>query len=138
MASSDSHYRITGVQDGLDPDRDNFLREVPVRMDVDEWFLSQDLIHINQRALFFPAFWAFSQISPHERLSWFQIAGLYYKYYLTLHTANIIQESTVSLLLRGTKMRRRARQKTDTALTTVSSLLPGIDPTCCSAHLLDT
>ena len=90
MASGDGHYRITGIQDGLDPDRDNLLCEVPVRMDVDEWFLSQDLIHINQRTLFFPAFWAFSQTSPHERLSWFQIAGLYCKYYLTLHTANII------------------------------------------------
>ncbi|CAG7556435.1 unnamed protein product [Fusarium equiseti] len=79
MASSDDHYFITGVQDDLDPNRENSLREVPVRMDVDEWFLSQDPIHIKQCALFFPAFWAFSQTSPHERLSWFQMAGIHGK-----------------------------------------------------------
>ena len=134
MASSDGYYHITGIQDGLDPDRENFLRQVPVRMDVDEWFLSQEPIHINQRALFFPAFWTFSQTSPHERLSWFQIAGLYCRYYPMSHTAYIIQESTASLLLPGTKMRRRVRQKMDTALTTVSSLLPSIDPTCYSGR----
>ena len=90
MASGDGPYCITGIQDDLDPSRDNSLCEVPIRMDVDEWFLSQDLIHINQRALFFPAFWAFSQTNPHERLSWFQIAGMYCKYCLILHKANII------------------------------------------------
>ncbi|KAF7537431.1 hypothetical protein G7054_g3742 [Neopestalotiopsis clavispora] len=72
-------YPIEGIQTGLDPDTQKLLREVPVRMEVDKWYLSNKIEHINQRALFFPAFWRFSQMDPHEKLSWFQIAGIHGK-----------------------------------------------------------
>ncbi|RFN51310.1 di-copper centre-containing protein [Fusarium flagelliforme] len=79
MSSHSDFYPITGIQDDLDPDANAQLRQVPVRMDVDDWFLSNELVHINQRALFFPAFWNLSQMSPHEKLSWFQLAGIHGK-----------------------------------------------------------
>lgn len=75
MASNTQVYAIKGIQDGLDPDKHQLLRKVPVRMELDDWYLSEELVHINQRALFFPALWKFSQMDPHEKLSWFQIAG---------------------------------------------------------------
>ncbi|KAF5005500.1 hypothetical protein FDECE_8078 [Fusarium decemcellulare] len=81
-ATAAGFYRITGIQDGLDPNKTAQLREVPLRMDVDEWFQSEELVHINQRALFFPAFLRFSQMDPHEKLSWFQIAGIHGKPYI--------------------------------------------------------
>lgn len=68
-------YTITGIQDACDPTQQAELRKVPLRLEVDDWYTSQQLIHVNQRALFFPAFWEFSQMDPHEKLSWFQIAG---------------------------------------------------------------
>ncbi|KAF2004872.1 Di-copper centre-containing protein [Amniculicola lignicola CBS 123094] len=70
-------YPITGIQDGLDPKIDAPLRKVHLRLEIDEWYQSQQIVHINQRALFFPAFWTFSQMSPKERLSYFQIAGIH-------------------------------------------------------------
>ncbi|KAI5865367.1 Di-copper centre-containing protein [Durotheca rogersii] len=79
MASTEGFYPIIGIQDGLDPDQHQLLREVPVRMEIDDWFTSDKLIHVNQRALFFPAIWKFSQTDPHEKLSWFQIAGIHGK-----------------------------------------------------------
>lgn len=75
MTSTSGFYLITGIQKGLDPNRNELLRKVPARMELDDWYLSQSKIHINQRALFFPAFWKFSQMKPKEKLSWFQIAG---------------------------------------------------------------
>ncbi|KAG8667848.1 hypothetical protein FPOAC2_13050 [Fusarium poae] len=82
MSTQSDFYPIVGIQDGLDPDVNAQLREVPVRMDIDDWFLSKELVHINQRALFFPAFWNLSQMSPHEKLSWFQLAGIHGKPYI--------------------------------------------------------
>ncbi|KAF7557568.1 hypothetical protein G7Z17_g592 [Cylindrodendrum hubeiense] len=81
MASNSDSYPITGIQDGLHPDK-NELRKVPVRMEIDEWYQSDDPVHLNQKALFFPAFWRFSQMSPHEKLSWYQIAGIHGKPYV--------------------------------------------------------
>lgn len=75
MVSSESCYPIVGIQDGLHPNSHDILRKVHLRMELDEWFSSDDLIHINQRALFFPAFWEFQQMPPQEKLSWYQIAG---------------------------------------------------------------
>ena len=75
MASFNGYYPITGVQDGLDPEKDQLLRKVHLRLELDDWYQSTQLLHINQRALFFPAFWKFSQMDPRQKLSWFQIAG---------------------------------------------------------------
>ncbi|KAI1474550.1 Di-copper centre-containing protein [Daldinia eschscholtzii] len=77
MTSSAEYYPIVGIQDGLDPEKDKLLREVPLRMELDDWFTSKESIHVNQRALFFPAVWKFSQMDPREKLSWFQIAGIH-------------------------------------------------------------
>ena len=75
MASSNNFYTISGVQDGLDPEKQQILRKVPLRLELDDWYQSPQTLHVNQRALFFPAFWKFSQKEPQEKLSWFQIAG---------------------------------------------------------------
>ncbi|KAK4691376.1 hypothetical protein P7C71_g5612, partial [Lecanoromycetidae sp. Uapishka_2] len=74
MASSNDFYRITGIQDGLDPQKKQELRTVHLRLELDDWYLSPQILHVNQRALFFPAFWEFSQMKPQEKTSWFQIA----------------------------------------------------------------
>ena len=74
MATNDS-YPITGIQEGLDPDKEQLLRKVPVRLELDDWYRSDKPIHINQRALFFRAFNKFSQKEPQDKLSYFQIAG---------------------------------------------------------------
>ena len=75
MAASDEPYPIVGIQDGLDPDKRQVLRKVPIRMELDDWYQSTEDVHVNQRALFFPAFQTFSELSPREKLSYFQIAG---------------------------------------------------------------
>ncbi|KAK4227792.1 common central domain of tyrosinase-domain-containing protein [Podospora fimiseda] len=72
-----SQYAITGVQDGLTTDKDNILRQVPVRMELDTWCNSTDTIHKNQRSLFFLAFNEFCNKNPTEKLSYFQIAGIH-------------------------------------------------------------
>ncbi|KAK3361986.1 common central domain of tyrosinase-domain-containing protein [Lasiosphaeria ovina] len=69
------YYPIVGIQEGLDCDKANPLRKVPQRMELDDWFTSDKLIHINQRSLFFPAFNAFCGAPPEEKFSFFQIAG---------------------------------------------------------------
>lgn len=79
MGSTASFYPITGIQEGLDPNKTELLRKVPVRMEVDDWYLSQDVIHINQRALFFPAFLKLQRMNPKEKLSWYQLAGKFWK-----------------------------------------------------------
>lgn len=68
-------YPIKGIQAGLDPKTTNFLRKVPQRMEFDTWFTSPELVHVNQRALFFPAFRNFCQAKPDDKFSFFQIAG---------------------------------------------------------------
>lgn len=77
MGSVSTFYPITGIQEGLDPNKTELLRRVPVRMEIDDWYQSQDVVHINQRALFFPAFLKLQRKSPQEKLSWYQIAGKY-------------------------------------------------------------
>jgi len=72
-------YPIRGIQAGLDPDAKNPLRKVPPRMELDAWFTSTDIIHINQRALFFPAFKAFCDSAPEDKFSFFRIAGIHGK-----------------------------------------------------------
>ncbi|KAH6990001.1 common central domain of tyrosinase-domain-containing protein [Ilyonectria destructans] len=64
MAPNTNTYAIEGIQDGLDSNKTEPLRKVHLRMEADDWYLSQDIIQVNQRALFFPAFWRFSQMDP--------------------------------------------------------------------------
>ena len=72
-----SYYAITGIQDGLAKDKTNILRQVPLRMELDDWCNSTDVVHKNQRALFFQAFNNFCRMDPTKKLSYFQIAGLF-------------------------------------------------------------
>ncbi|KAK4456428.1 hypothetical protein QBC42DRAFT_238563 [Cladorrhinum samala] len=72
-----SHYAITGIQEGLDGKDTDILRKVPLRMELDEWCSSTDVVHKNQRALFFQAFNDFCRTDPTEKLSYFQIAGIH-------------------------------------------------------------
>jgi len=65
------YYVITGIDAGKKPDN----AKIPSRMDVDVWYASKEDIHVNQRALFFPAFEKFQQADPTSKLSYFQIAG---------------------------------------------------------------
>jgi len=69
-----SYYAIKGIQDGLG-DKKNPLRQVPLRMELDDWCSSTDVVHKNQRALFFQAFHNFCQMEPTGKFSYFQIAG---------------------------------------------------------------
>jgi hypothetical protein len=69
-----SYYAITGIQDGL-VDKANPLRQVPLRMELDDWCNKTEDVYKNQRALFFPAFNNFCQMDPTKKLSYFQIAG---------------------------------------------------------------
>ncbi|KAF0317000.1 tyrosinase [Colletotrichum asianum] len=82
MQENSQFYPITGIQDGLDTPAKPELRVVPLRLEIDDWFGSKDLVHEDQRALFFPAFWRFSQMDPKQKLSWFQIAGIHGKPYV--------------------------------------------------------
>jgi tyrosinase len=68
-------YAITGIQDGLDDDT-NPLRQVPLRLEIDDWCTRTDDVYKNQRALFFLAFNNFCRMDPKEKLSYFQIAGV--------------------------------------------------------------
>jgi len=70
-------FPITGIQAGLDPNATDPLRKVPQRMDLDDWYLSTETVHVNQRALFFPAFKNFSEASPEDKFSYFQLAGIH-------------------------------------------------------------
>jgi tyrosinase len=71
------YYTIKGIQDGLSIDTANLLREVPLRMELDDFCNSTDTIHKNQRALFFQALENFKGMDPTEKLSYFQIAGIH-------------------------------------------------------------
>lgn len=74
MTEKGKTYPIVGIQDGLAPP-ENELRKVEVRMEIDQWFTSEDIVHVNQRALFFPALREFCNKSPKDKLSYFQVAG---------------------------------------------------------------
>ena len=69
-----SYYAIKGIQDGLG-DKKNPLRQAPLRMELEDWCSSTDVVHKNQRALFFQAFHNFCQMEPTGKFSYFQIAG---------------------------------------------------------------
>ncbi|KAK0749661.1 common central domain of tyrosinase-domain-containing protein [Schizothecium vesticola] len=65
---------------GLDANAKDPLRKVPARMEIDDWFLSENVVHQNQRALFFPAFLKFCEEDPQGeggKFSFFQIAGIH-------------------------------------------------------------
>jgi tyrosinase len=70
-------YPITGIQAGIGPNG-----EVPVRMEVDDWWLSKDIIHLNQQTLFFTALNKLYDASPFDKLSYFQIAGNQLSYFV--------------------------------------------------------
>ncbi|KAK3994198.1 common central domain of tyrosinase-domain-containing protein [Cladorrhinum sp. PSN332] len=72
-------YVITGIQDDLDPNKKDALRKVPLRLELDDWFLSEKEEHVKQRALFFPSFERFSKEDPKKKLSYFQVAGIHGK-----------------------------------------------------------
>jgi tyrosinase len=63
-------YPITGIQAGRGPHG-----EVPVKMEVDDWWMSKERIHLNQQTLLFTALNKMYNTSPHDKLSYFQIAG---------------------------------------------------------------
>ena len=132
MANADGYYPIVGIHHGLDPDKHQLLRKVHLRMEIDEWYQSQQLIHINQRALFFPAFLEFSRKPPKEKLSYFQIAG---KALLVRSPCQIelnnVQVSTESRSLLGMSLCRRGSLKGKaTVRTTVSCSVPGTGLIC--------
>jgi tyrosinase len=49
--------------------------EVPVKMEVDDWWLSQDPIHVNQRSLVMTALNKMYDMDPADKLGYFQIGG---------------------------------------------------------------
>jgi len=77
LTSITGTYPITGIQAGLSEKRDDPLRKVPQRMDLDGWYLSPDPVIKNQRALFFPAFQRFCHEDPNSKFSFYQIAGIH-------------------------------------------------------------
>ena len=132
MARTDGYYSIEGIHDGLEADKHQLLRKVHLRMEIDDWYQSQLPIHVNQRALFFPAFWNFSQMDPKEKLSYFQIAGQTSRFSLPCQLElNSIQVSTESLSLLGMSLHRKdSLQKKATVRTTVSYSAHGTGLTC--------
>lgn len=67
-----SYYPITGIREGRGPNG-----ELPIRMEVDDWWLSKEKIHINQHTLAFTALNKMYLMSPHDKLSYYQIAGMH-------------------------------------------------------------
>jgi len=63
-------YAITGLPAPHDPSG-----AVPLRMDVDDWYTSETPEHQLQVTLFILALARFQDMSPEEKLSYFQIAG---------------------------------------------------------------
>ena len=136
MATADSFYPIEGIQDGLDPDKQKLLRKVELRMELDDWYQSPQLLYVNQRALFFPALWKFSQMKPQEKLSWFQIAGKSEPCWQDF-IANDIgpQASTENPSLHGMSPHRNQHQGIKgIARTTVFYSVLGIGHTCFSSR----
>ncbi|KAK0707120.1 hypothetical protein B0T26DRAFT_876116 [Lasiosphaeria miniovina] len=77
--SQHDYHPITGIQVGLDDRKDDPLREVPLRLELDDWYQSTKAEHVNQRALFFPAMKKFMDADPFDKLSYFQVAGIHGK-----------------------------------------------------------
>jgi len=65
-----SFYPIVGIPVGRGPNG-----EVPVRMEVDQWWASRKVIHVNQQTLLFTALSKMYDTSPHDKLSFYQIGG---------------------------------------------------------------
>lgn len=63
-------YPIRGIPVGFGPDG-----EVPVRMEVDEWYLSRKHIHKDQQTLLFMALGKMYDTDPNDPLSYYQIGG---------------------------------------------------------------
>ncbi|MCJ1461686.1 hypothetical protein MMC07_000284 [Pseudocyphellaria aurata] len=70
--ASTGYYPITGIHVGLGPGDD-----VPSRMDIDEWWRSDDPVHKDQVSLFIAALKVFQAIPDSEKLSYFRIAGIH-------------------------------------------------------------
>ena len=68
-------YGIAGIKKGPGPGE-----QVPLRREIDEWWLSKDLIDLNQRSLFIYALQKFMDMTPNPEnpndLSYFSIAGI--------------------------------------------------------------
>ena len=67
-----STYPILGIKAGDGPGG-----EVPIRRDVDEWWLSTEVVDVNQHSLLIQAMTIFQQMDVEEKLSYFQIAGIH-------------------------------------------------------------
>lgn len=66
-----SFYPINGIREGRGSNG-----EIPVRMEIDDWYLSKEKTHLNQHTLAFTALNKMYQMSPHDKLSYYQIAGM--------------------------------------------------------------
>ena len=65
-----SFYPITGIQPGRGANG-----VVPVRLEVDMWWKSKKPIHVSQHSLAIHALNRMYDMSPHDKLSYYQIAG---------------------------------------------------------------
>jgi tyrosinase len=65
-------YPVTGIQDGLPPPGSP-LREVPLRVEVDDFYTREE--YAIQRNLFLLAMAKFKAMDTSEKLSYFQVAG---------------------------------------------------------------
>jgi tyrosinase len=63
-------YAITGIQKCLGPGE-----QVPIRRELDEWWFAKDKNTLYQKSLWVYAMNEFKAMDPHERDSYFQIAG---------------------------------------------------------------
>lgn len=70
-AASTDYYPITGIQKGFGPNG-----QVPARMEIDEWWSSNEEVHVNQVSLFIAALKVFQAMPYTSKLSYFQVAGL--------------------------------------------------------------
>lgn len=70
LAANHEYYPITGIQRGF-----GHNGEVPMRMEIDEWWNSDDPVHADQLSLFIAALKEFQNTHISEKLSYFQIAG---------------------------------------------------------------
>ena len=67
-----SYYPIRGIQAGRGPNG-----EVPVRMEADDWWKSKRPIHVTQHSLALAALAKMYDTDPHDKLSYYQIAGIH-------------------------------------------------------------
>lgn len=65
-----ANYPITGIHSAK-----GTRGEVPVKMEVDDWWLSEEPIHVNQRSLVAVALNKLYAMDPADKLGYFQIGG---------------------------------------------------------------